>query len=81
MKFRKKPVVVEAVRWFEPGDHPLVESHPQFPGAGLIRGKDQYGDKLVNPGDWVVTGIHGCNYPVRPDVFRDLYEAVDEPTS
>jgi hypothetical protein len=26
MKFRKKPVVIEATQWFENGDHPLDET-------------------------------------------------------
>lgn len=27
MKYRKKPVVVEAVQWFKLGDHPLVSEY------------------------------------------------------
>jgi len=33
MKFRKKPVVIEATQWFKNGDHPLDASemiHPDF---------------------------------------------------
>jgi len=25
MKFRKKPVVIEATQWFKMGDHPMVK--------------------------------------------------------
>lgn len=28
MKFRKKPVVIEATQWFKNGDHPLDYQHP-----------------------------------------------------
>ena len=29
MKFRKKPVVIEATQWFKNGDHPLDYASPQ----------------------------------------------------
>ena len=34
MKFRKKPVVVEATQWFKNGDHPQDESIPLPPLVG-----------------------------------------------
>jgi len=36
MKYRKKPVVVEAYRWFKNGDHPLAYSKDH---TGLENGK------------------------------------------
>lgn len=78
-KFRKRPVVVEAVQWFKDGDHPKVtryssHPHPTF----VIDGNDKYGMKHVEAGDWIVTGISGCCYPVRPDVFERCYEKVED---
>lgn len=35
MKYRKKPVIVEAVRWFVNGDHPEDESGPVYDGHGV----------------------------------------------
>ncbi len=41
-KYRKKPVVVEAVRWFQNGDHPkddlsmFVHDGLQFPTEGKV---------------------------------------------
>jgi len=35
------------------------------------------GAQVVCPGDWVVTGVQGEHYPVKPDVFAVTYEAVD----
>ncbi len=33
MKFRKKPVVIEATRWFKNGDHPADDCRPvEIPG-------------------------------------------------
>ena len=34
MKFRKKPVVIEATQWFKNGDHPLDETRIVTPGDG-----------------------------------------------
>lgn len=55
-KYRRKPIVVEAVRWNKPGDHPLViKDHGEFyipTGAypvGLV----------VNPGDYILTHSDG----------------------
>lgn len=33
------------------------------------------GGHIVCPGDWVVTGVQGERYPVKPDIFRVTYEA------
>lgn len=34
MKFRKKPVVIEATQWFKNGDHPLDYSKTHYGAAG-----------------------------------------------
>jgi hypothetical protein len=69
MKFRKKPVVIEAAQWFKNGDHPLdyTEKHDgrQTP---------------VCPGDWIITGIKGERYPCKPDIFEATYEPAEEQT-
>jgi len=30
------------------------------------------------PGDWIVTGVRGERYPVKPDIFAETYERVDD---
>lgn len=35
------------------------------------------GAHIVRPGDWIMTGTHGEHYPIKPDIFPDLYEPVD----
>ena len=32
------------------------------------------GAQIVCPGDWIITGIKGENYPCKPDVFELTYE-------
>lgn len=28
-------------------------------------------------GDWIITGVHGERYPVKPDIFEKTYEILD----
>jgi hypothetical protein len=75
MKFRKKPVVIEATQWFQHGDHPAVVYHPQGPGLGAVSTLE--GLMMVIPGDWIITGVKGEHYPCKPDIFEATYERVD----
>ncbi|WP_431881844.1 PGDYG domain-containing protein [Micromonospora chalcea] len=36
------------------------------------------GGHRVCPGDWIVTGVQGERWPVKPDIFRATYEPVGE---
>ena len=36
------------------------------------------GGHIVCPGDWIITGVAGENYPCKPDIFAATYEAVAE---
>lgn len=81
MKFRKKPVVIEATQWFKDGDHPMVV---------MKNTNYRYGDELipwlptlegghvVTPGDWIITGVKGEHYPCKPDIFEMTYERFEE---
>ena len=31
----------------------------------------------VCPGDWIITGVQGEKYPIKDEIFRETYEAVD----
>ena len=33
---------------------------------------------FAQPGAWIITGVKGEQYPCRDDIFRQLYEPVDE---
>ncbi|VNM35160.1 prophage Lp2 protein 33 [Streptococcus pneumoniae] len=30
----------------------------------------------ASPGDWIVTGVDGEKYPVKPDIFEKTYEVI-----
>ncbi len=81
MKYRKKPVVIEAIQL-----NPLnIEQIEEFVGGDL--GKDMEGNTViatlegamkVSMGDYVIKGIKGEFYPCKPDIFLATYDAVTE---
>lgn len=74
-KFRKKPVVIEAVQWFKDGDHPNVVPDARSPTGFAVPTLERTAIKHeVTPGDWIVTGVQGENYAVKPDIFAATYE-------
>lgn len=79
MKFRKKPVEIEAVQWLKAGDHPEVKIHTQG-GDVFVNGQHYIdtleGKMLVTPGDWIIRGVKGELYPCKPDIFEATYEPV-----
>ena len=76
MKFRKKPVVIEATQWFKHGDHPEVRRFTveEDDDRGWCSTLD--GGHIVTPGDWIITGVKGEHYPCKPDIFAATYEPV-----
>ncbi len=36
------------------------------------------GIMVANPGDWIITGVKGEQYPCRPDIFDQTYELVED---
>lgn len=36
------------------------------------------GKMKANIGDWIVTGVNGEQYPVKPDIFKKTYEIISE---
>ena len=73
MKFRKRPVVIEAQQWFpgRPIDGVVV------PGDGIPYVATLEGPFNVSPGDWIITGVRGEKYPCKPDIFEATYEKAE----
>jgi hypothetical protein len=85
MRFRKKPVVVEA----EPFTNENAERAFNFiacnkallmPNAGekQIRIQTLEGEMIASLGDWIIKGVSGEFYPCKPDIFAETYEPVEE---
>jgi hypothetical protein len=76
MKFRKKPVVIEAMQWNGPPDDSALAA---FAGHWVSIGAEVYittleGPMRVSPGDWVIKGLANEFYPCKPDIFVKGYE-------
>ena len=82
MKFRKKPVVIEAVQWT--GDNYTSDvrlfagtyAHINEAGSLIVQTLE---NRLLKAdvGDWIIRGVKGEFYPCKPDIFEATYEAVD----
>lgn len=35
------------------------------------------GQMRAEPGDWIITGIHGEQYPCKPEIFEKTYQRVN----
>ena len=78
MKFRKKPVVIEATQWFKHGDHPAVVPDPVgHPLDSYFGIRTLEGFMRVTPKDWVITGVQGEHYACKPDIFELTYEVAE----
>lgn len=91
LKYRKKPVVIEAVLWdgTESGYWHLcgelgANERNLWPGesigrAGMVRLNIRTPDSIAHayPGDWVIKGVKGEFYPCKPDIFAATYEQVE----
>lgn len=87
MKFRKKPVVIEAWRWIGGKDcfeelrnwGAPVTFLPATEFQSLIIGTLEDGPNceavhIATIGDWIIKGIAGEFYPCKPDIFAATYE-------
>ena len=35
------------------------------------------GDMKASPGDWIITGVEGEQYPCKPDIFEKTYQRIN----
>lgn len=78
MRFRKKPVVIDAVQFNALGDHAAVVAAPESPTGFGINTLERTAIKHeVTPGDWIITGVMGEVYACKDNIFRATYERED----
>ncbi len=83
-KFRKKPVVVEAMQLTYEDDGVAKIMEWAASSNSVIRFSPDHGmtiDTLegvmrADLGDWIIKGVEGEFYPCKPDIFAKTYEAV-----
>ena len=83
-KFRKKPVVIEAVQFTaDEGNFVDVGSFcPSIKFSGDAQGPYAMIHTLESvmvaaAGDWIIKGVKGEFYLCKPDIFEATYEAVE----
>ena len=86
-KFRKKPVVIEAIEWT--GDYDTLPEHPEWFEEACVRGTviqgagpeltvcTLEGNHTAIVGDMIIQGVKGELYPCKADIFALTYEAVE----
>ena len=81
MKYRKKPVVIEAIQFLDTdygnlvaigslGLKPVVENDK-------IKIETLEGTMYADKGDYIIKGVNGEFYPCKPDIFEKTYEKVN----
>lgn len=81
-KFRKKPVVIEAVQVTDStfdSEHPNPEYiigvvYDPIKRCAFIDTLE--GRMRASLGDWIIRGVQGELYPCKPDIFAATYEAL-----
>ena len=88
-KFRKKPVVIEAIQFLgTPESANKLFDEFEIPGAqfvpnlnllsGVINIPTLEGIMTAICGDFIIKGIKGEFYPCKPDIFEQTYDAVSD---
>ena len=78
MKYRKKPVVIDAIQWNGENFQAISESLREDPieTEKSIQIKTLEGNHILSVGDYIIKGIKGEFYPCKPDIFEKTYEQV-----
>jgi len=80
MKYRKKPVVIEAIQW-DGSSECMAQIHEFCEGEFGFSDKEKKlkiytleGTMEAQVGDWIIKGVKGELYPCKPDIFEVTYE-------
>lgn len=84
-KYRKKPVVIEAVEWNGANNLITETFMKDCKDAYIDYSNKQLGEVVIptlegvmraNVGDYIIKGVNGEFYPCKPDIFHKTYEKV-----
>lgn len=84
MKYRKKPVIVEAIKYTLENSKNVFDfakgriRHDMLPISTDLRIDTLEGTMTASVGDYIIKGIKGEFYPCKPDIFEQTYEEVEE---
>lgn len=79
MRFRKKPVIVEAIQY--DGSKENIAAILRLGNSIMLYSdylviKTLEGNHRADKGDWIIKGVKGELYPCKPDIFEQTYEPV-----
>jgi len=85
MKYRKKPVIIEAFQLLPKTIFPdwangnkmkvIVDRDERWIEASI---ETLEGTMTASKGDWIIKGVKGELYPCKPDIFEATYEPVSD---
>lgn len=88
MKFRKKPVVIEAYQLPSAGEDVPHSFYEWVDEVGFSQWESDHDEGLLiktlegvmraDPCDWIIKGVAGEFYPCKPDIFAATYEPVSD---
>lgn len=83
MKYRKKPVVIDAVQWSGNNLNEILDfmkdKQPNYyedDEKKLLTIQTLEGNMIASVGDYIIKGVQGEFYPCKPDIFEQTYETV-----
>ena len=92
MRYRKKPVEVEAIQWVDNTEEIIrfcegnctYDTYDTAWEVGIAPVQEKLvihtleGDMTASRYDYIINGIHGEFYPCKPDIFEKTYELIEE---
>lgn len=83
-KYRKKPVVIEAVQFIGSSYQEVCDfigkelsKHYNIGGVVSLIIPTLEGNLKADKYDYIIKGVNGEFYPCKPDIFEKTYEKVD----
>ena len=82
MKYRKKPVVINAVQVSEYNHEEILSFMEETKCPFEMVGDHEMvihtleGDMHLSKDDWLIQGVQGEFYPCKPDIFEATYEEI-----
>lgn len=92
MKYRKKPVVIDAVQYKDGNFDPILRAFPEafdWKGKMVEMAPSGEGSRWVieiptlegimtaSDGDYIIRGVKGEFYPCKPEIFEMTYEKAE----
>jgi hypothetical protein len=79
VRYRKKPVVIDAIRWTgENRDEVEAWSGGEIECVGHVAVVHTLeGEMRGDVGDWLIRGVQGEYYPCKDDIFLATYEPAE----